>query len=66
MERQEPQPQNVMTNEGPGRTQALPDDRVLVTLEDGRSLVIDGDRLKPQRDGTYELELTRADTLTAR
>jgi hypothetical protein len=66
VERQEPQPQNVTTTEGPGRTHALPDDRVLVTLDDRRSIVIDGSRLKPQRDGTYKLALTRADKLTAR
>jgi hypothetical protein len=65
VERQQPQPQNVATTEGHGRTQALPDDRVLVTLEDGRSIVIDGGRLKPQRNGTYSLALTRADKLTA-
>jgi len=67
MSRQAPEPQNVKTNEGQtGSTQALPDDRVLVTLEDGRSLVIDGGRLKAQRDGTYRLALTRADRLKAR
>ena len=66
MERQESQPQNVTTTEGKGRTQALPDDRVLVTLDDGRSIVVDGGRLKMQRDGTYELALSRADKLTAR
>ncbi|MBV9000125.1 MAG: hypothetical protein JO304_13765 [Solirubrobacterales bacterium] len=65
MERQAPETQNVKTNEGPGSTRALPDNRVLVTLDDGRSLVIDGDRLKPLRDGTYKLVLTRADPLTA-
>ena len=66
MGRQERQPQNVMTTEGRGRTQALPDDRVLVTLDDGRWIVIDGGRLKPERDRTYKLVLTRADKLTAR
>ncbi len=66
VERQAPQPQNVVTTEGQGRTRALPDDRVLVTLDDGRSVVIDGSRLTPQRDGTYKLALTRADKLTAR
>lgn len=64
--RQEAQPQNVITSEGRASTRALPDDRVLVTLDDGRSLVIDGGRLKPQPDGSYELRLTRADKLTAR
>ena len=66
MEQQELKPQNVMTTEGPGRSQALPDDRVLVTLEDGRSIVVDGGRLTPQRGGSYKLALTRADKLTAR
>jgi hypothetical protein len=67
MERRAPDTQNVMTNEGQaGSTRALPDDRVLVTLDDGRSLVIDGGRLTPERDGIYKLALTRADRLTAR
>jgi hypothetical protein len=44
-----------------GSTKALPDDRVLVTLADGRSFVIDGERLTPQSDGTYVIALNDAD-----
>jgi hypothetical protein len=44
-----------------GRTKALPDERVLVTLADGRSFVIDGERLAPQGDGTYLIALNDAD-----
>ena len=44
----------------------MPDDRVLVTLDDGRSYVIDAERLEPQHDGTYLLKLSAADSLTAR
>ena len=36
-----------------GTTQPLPDERVLVVLDGGRSLVVDADRLRPQDDGTY-------------
>jgi hypothetical protein len=39
----------------------MPDDRVLIILEDGRSFVIDAEQLKPQGDGTYLLTLTAAD-----
>jgi len=41
--------------------QAMPDDRVLLTLDDGRSVVIDGERLNLQDDGTYQVELVAAD-----
>jgi len=44
-----------------GSTQALPDNRVLLTLDDGRSFVIDAERLNPQSDGTYAVELIAAD-----
>lgn len=44
-----------------GSTQAMPDNRVLLTLDDGRSFVIDAERLKPQADGTYQVEVTAAD-----
>jgi hypothetical protein len=44
-----------------GRTKALPDNRVHVTLADGRSFVIDGERLTPQGDGTYIIALNDAD-----
>ncbi len=44
----------VRTGDGQvGTTQALPDERVLITLEDGRSFVVDTDQLGPQTDGTY-------------
>jgi hypothetical protein len=46
-----------------GRTTALPDERVLVTLADGRSFVVDGERLTPQSDGTYLIALNAADRL---
>jgi hypothetical protein len=36
-----------------GTTKAMPDDHVLITLQDGRSFVVDADQLKPQDDGTY-------------
>jgi hypothetical protein len=41
-----------------GRTQALPDERLRVTLADGRSFVIDADRLAPRGDGTYVVTVT--------
>ena len=40
---------------------ALPDDHLLLTLDDGRSLVIDGERLSPQEDGAYQVEVVAAD-----
>ena len=44
----------VRTSDGQaGITQAFPDERVLITLEDGRSFVVDTDQLGPQTDGTY-------------
>jgi hypothetical protein len=36
-----------------GFTQPMPDDRVLITLDDGRSFVADAEQLKRQDDGTY-------------
>jgi hypothetical protein len=39
----------------------MPDNRVLLTLDDGRSFVIDAERLDPQADGTYVVELVAAD-----
>ena len=44
-----------------GSTQAMPDDRVLLALDDGRSYVIDAKRLARQPDGTYQVELIAAD-----
>jgi hypothetical protein len=50
---EEPQPR-VRTSDGnTGITQAMPDNRVLITLDDGRSFVVETDQLKPQNDGTY-------------
>lgn len=60
-------PPNVRTPDGRvGRTQAMPDDRVLITLDDGRSFVVEADRLQPQADGTYVVALTTADRMTIR
>lgn len=44
-----------------GHTRALPDQRVLVTLTDGRSFIVDGERLQPQDDGTYVLAINDVD-----
>lgn len=53
---------NVRTSDGQlASTGPMPDDRVLITLEDGRTFVIDGDRLEPEGDGTYRLALSAAD-----
>ena len=38
-------------------TQALPDNRLLLTFDDGRSVVVDAERLTPQPDGTYHVKL---------
>ena len=47
-------PLNVRTKDGQlGRTRAMPDNRLLVELTDGRSFVIDAERLEPQGDATY-------------
>jgi hypothetical protein len=46
-----------------GSTQAMPDNRVLLTLEDGRSFLIDGERLTPQSDGTWHVQLVSGDEL---
>ena len=43
----------------------MPDNRVLLTLDDGRSFAIDAERLKPQADGTYLVEIIAADRLPA-
>jgi hypothetical protein len=53
---------NVRTTDGRlGRTQPMPDERVRITLADGRSLVVAAERLQPQGDGTYLVALTAAD-----
>jgi hypothetical protein len=36
-----------------GRTQVMPDNRLLIELTDGTSFVIDAGQLEPQTDGTY-------------
>jgi len=47
-------PANIRTRDGQlGRSHAMPDDRLLIVLTDGRSFVIDASRLEPQADGTY-------------
>jgi len=62
MAKQSPQRQYIKTIEThAGGAQAMPDNRVLLTLEDGRSFVIDAERLDPQADGTYVVELIAAD-----
>ena len=67
MHSRDSQLQSVRTADGQvGSTRAMPDDRVLVTLDDGRSFVIDAERLEPQHDGTYLLRVTADDSLTAR
>ncbi len=59
---QRPPRQTIKTVETHGAsTLAMPDDRVLLTLDDGRSFVIDAERLTPQSDGTYQVELIAAD-----
>jgi hypothetical protein len=58
-------PPNVRTNDGRiGRTQAMPDDRVLITLDDGRTFVVEADRLQPQDDGTYLVALNSTDRIS--
>ncbi|HWJ25962.1 MAG TPA: hypothetical protein VNS32_05430 [Flavisolibacter sp.] len=42
-------------------TQAMPDDRVLITLDDGRSFVIDADQFDLQTDDTYQIVLHTSD-----
>ena len=62
MASQGPQRQNIKAIEShAGSTQAMPDNRVLLKLDDGRSFVIDAERLKPQMDGTYLVEIIAAD-----
>lgn len=59
MNAQETPRPNVRTTDGhAGTTQAMPDERVVVTLDDGRTIVIDADRLQPQADGSYLIALT--------
>jgi len=50
------QPGTVRTPDGElGTTVAMPDDHLLVTLDDGRSFVVEADQLAPGPDGTYVL-----------
>ena len=49
-----------------GHSRAMPDDRVLITLSDGQSFVVDADRLQPQADGTFLVALTTTDRTTVR
>lgn len=44
-----------------GSTHAMPDNHVLLTLDDGRSFLIGGERLTRQSDGTYDVELVSGD-----
>ena len=47
-------PSRIRTADGEaGSTQPMPDDRVLIILDDGRSFVVDAEALKRQDDGTY-------------
>jgi hypothetical protein len=60
-------PPDVKTTDGEvGHSRAMPDHRVLITLSDGRSFVVDADRLQPQADGTSVVALTLADRTTVR
>jgi hypothetical protein len=53
---------NIRTTDGlSGWTGPMPDDRVLITLTDGRTFVVDGDRLEPRPDGTYVIAMTDAE-----
>jgi hypothetical protein len=62
MAKQSPQRQYIKTIEThAGSAQPLPDNRLLLTLDDGPSFVIDAERLEPQADGTYVVELIAAD-----
>jgi hypothetical protein len=38
-----------------GVTLPMPDDRMLITLDDGQSIIVETDRLQPQEDGSYVL-----------
>jgi hypothetical protein len=47
-------PTPVRTTDGQvGTAEALPDDRLLVTFDDGRTLVVEADQLRPHPDGGY-------------
>lgn len=62
MTAQEALPRNVRTTDGHmGATRSMPDDRIMLMLDDGRSIVIDADRLQPQPDGTYLVALKPTD-----
>ena len=58
----EPRAPNVRTTDGQvGHSQAMPDERVRVTLADGRGVIVPADRLQPQGDGTYLVALAADD-----
>jgi len=62
MRPQDAKPPNVRTSDGRlGRTQPMPDNRVLIALDNGRSFVVDADRLERLADGTYLIVMTAAD-----
>jgi len=44
-----------------GHTTALPDERIRITLADGRAFVVDGQRLVQQDDGTYLIAINDSD-----
>jgi hypothetical protein len=61
MERQDAETQYIKaTEEHAASAQVLPDNRLLLTLDDGRSFVIDAERLSPGADGTYQVHLSAA------
>ena len=46
-----------------GTTRAMPDDRIMLTLDDGRSFLVAGERMRPRPDGTYQVDLFATDEL---
>lgn len=62
-------PPSVRTTDGDvGHSRSMPDNRIWITLSDGRAFVVNADRLQPQSDGTYLVALTTTDemSITAR
>ena len=60
MDLPKPRTPNVRTTDGHvGMTRPMPDNRALISLDDGRSFVVDAENLTPQADGIYLLD--RAD-----
>jgi len=64
--KESPAPSVKTTGGEVGHSRAMPDDRVLITLSDGQSFVVDADRLQPQADGTLLVALTTTDRTTVR